>query len=338
MFSSVQTRLFSRIALLLVGTGLGIALLVFLLRSVNLDQLGAAFSNVDYGYLALAIVPFAVNLIVKVPRWALLYGDESPAWDTLFGAMNVGYAVNALLPARLGEIVRAYWVRDRAGVSMVRTLSTIALERVADGLTLLILLVLVAPTVAFPRRLVGPALTIGVVFVVAVAGMAVLVHGAERENHPLSTYLARLETGRWAFVGGAIRQAMTGLQALKTWRSVALLVFYSLIIWAANVLLAWLVLHAFHIDVPVTAAMLLVAVVNLGMTVPSSPGYVGVYEGLTVLTLGLYGVHHAPALAFALAFHAIAFVPVTIIGLIYIARTGTETTLQMLRTSATRSG
>src|SRR5947209_4644030 len=135
---TTYARIVPRLAVLVGGTVLGIVLLVLLLRSVDFDQLGAALSNADFAYLALALIPFLANWLLKVPRWSLLYGEGGPSWDTLFGAINVGYAINALLPARLGELVRAYWVRDRAGTSMVLTLSTIALERVLDGVTLVV--------------------------------------------------------------------------------------------------------------------------------------------------------------------------------------------------------
>jgi uncharacterized protein (TIRG00374 family) len=327
-----------RLSLLVAGTALGVVLLILLLRSVNLDQLGNSFENVDYRYLGLAVVPFIANILFKVPRWALLFGDDAPGFDTLFGAMTVGYATNSLLPARLGEVVRAYWVRDRAGVSLVRTLSTIALERVTDGVTLVIMLLLVAPTVAFPGKLLGPALTIGALFVALLLGMVVLAYGATRDEHPVARLLLWLEQSRWAVVGRMARQLVTGLQVLRSKRAVALLVIYTAVIWLTNALLIWLVLRAFHIEVPILAGMLLASVLNLGMAVPSSPGYVGVFDYLMVLTLGLYGVAHEPAVAAALAYHAIAFVPTTLIGLIYIARFGFHLTLQMMRGDAPSAG
>ncbi|GAC1507535.1 MAG: hypothetical protein NVS2B16_02920 [Chloroflexota bacterium] len=330
----VLSSTFKRLAFLLTGTGIGVLLLVLLLRSVHLDRLGVAFSRVDPVPLALALPFLLVTFGVKVPRWALLYGRESPRWDTLFGAMNVGYAINALLPARLGEVVRAYWIRDRAGISMVRTLSTIALERVSDGLILVVFVLITAPTVAFPGRLLGSALFVGSAFVVALAGMIVLAYGSTDDDHLLSRFLSRLESGHLAFLGRILRQTVSGLQALRNWQAVALLAFYTAIIWLANSLLLWFVLRAFQIDVPVSAAILLTGVLNLGMAVPSTPGYVGVFEYLMILVLGLYSVKEAPAVAAALGFHAIAFVPVTIIGLVYIARAGYETTLEMLQASA----
>lgn len=335
--SPKMRQLLPRLLLVLGGTALGIVLLVLLLRSVRADQLAGDLAHVDRTYLLIAIVPFLMNLLFKVPRWALLYGDHAPDYDSLFGALNVGYAVNALLPARLGEIVRAYWIRDRAGIPMVRTLSTIALERVADGLTLVVMLVVAAPTVALPSTLIRPALSIGVLFVLALIAMIALAFGATRENHPVWRLVRRLEASRIHLAGQLLRQIISGVGALSSPRAGLLLLLYTVVIWGSNSVLVWLVVRALHIDVPIMAGVLLVAVLNLGMTVPSSPGYVGVFDYLMVLVLGLYGVAHTPALAAALIFHAIAFGPVTIIGLIYIARFGAEATLQIIRASATRS-
>lgn len=324
-----------RVLLLLAGTALGVILLILLLRSVDLNALGSAFSNADYAILLLALPPFIINFFLRVPRWALLFGDDSPDFDTLFGAMNVGYAINFLLPARLGEIVRAYWIRDRTRIGMVQTLSTIALERVTDGVTLIVILILVAPTVAFPGKLLGPALLVGAAFVAALVVMAVLAYGATREGHPLSRALQRLESGRGALVARVVLQLVSGLRALRSGRAAALLITYTLLIWISNSVLLWLVLRAFHIEAPLTAGFLLTAVLNLGMAVPSTPGYIGVYDFLFVWMLKLYDVPKAPALAAALGMHAIAFIPFAAVGIAYLGRAGVQMTVQLLRSSAT---
>ncbi len=330
---SQYLRLAPQALLVLAGLALGGGLIVVLLRSVNVAQLGDDFTRVDYRWLALALVAFVVNLLFKVPRWALLFGEDAPGFDTLFGAINVGYAVNSLLPARLGDFVRAYWVRDRAGISMVQTLSTIALERVTDGITVLLLFLVLAPTVAFPANLRASAFGVGVLFVAALVAMLLLAYGVDRENR-FSRRLSRVEESRWGIVGRAVRQFIVGLGALRSRRAILLLILYTAIIWGSNALLLWFVLRAFDIGAPVAAGVLGNSVVSLGMTVPSTPGYVGVFDYLIVLTLGLYGVRKTPALAAALVFHAIAFVPVTLIGIAYIARIGFGVTMRMLRASA----
>lgn len=330
------TGLLVRFLLLLLGSAVGVGLLALALRGVAFDQLLTDFSKVDTLYLVLAVLPFLTIPAVKVVRWALLFGVDAPKLDTLFGAVSVGYAVNAVVPARMGELVTVYWVRDRAGISAVRTLSTIGLERVTDGLALLTLLLLTGPTVALPERLWKSGLLIGGVFVLVFAAMAAAAHAVTRESHPLSRLVRRLESGRLAPAAEMVRNAMVGLQVLRSRRAVALLLLYTVLIWASNALMTWLVVRAFHISVPLTAGALLTAVLYLGMSVPSSPGYIGVFEYLMVLTLGLYGVRHTAAVAAALGLHAIAFVPFTVIGLLYILRAGTARTLQALNPGPSR--
>jgi glycosyltransferase 2 family protein len=330
---SVRFRLIQRLALLLAGSALGVLLIVLLLRTVDLAQVARSFSHVQYSYLVAAVPFFAANLLLKVPRWGVLFGSDSPDFDTRFGAINVGYSVNALLPARLGDIVRAYWIRDRARIGMVHTLSTIALERVLDGMALFLILLILAPTVALPGKLLGPALTVGLIFVVLLVAMIFSAFSSHGETW-LSRWLDRLESTRASILGRLAREVLNGLHALRNRRALVLLVAYTAAIWISNSVTLWLVVRAFNIDVPLAAGFLVTAVLNLGMVVPSSPGYVGIFEYLMVLTLQLYGVHKAPALAATLTFHAIAFVPVTIIGLVYIARTGLKVTLEMVRGGA----
>jgi uncharacterized protein (TIRG00374 family) len=322
-----------RILLLVAGMALGVALIVFLLRSVSLDKLAASFANVTYVYLVLTIPFYAVNLLLKVPRWAVLIGEDAPGFDTLFGAITVGYSVNTLLPLRLGDLVRAYWIRDRSDVGMVRALSTIALERVIDGVTVLGLFLVLAPTVDLPANVRRSAQVAGVLFVLALLAMIVLAYLSEREN-PFTRLLSRLDMGRGAIISRAVRQVVQGLRGLHDRRTIALVVFYTLVIWGSNCVILWLIIRAFHIDAPFAAGALGTAVVNLGMAVPSTPGYLGVFDYLTVVTLGLYGVNKTTALAAALIFHAIAFIPVTVIGIYYLARAGLQVTMQMLKSSA----
>jgi uncharacterized protein (TIRG00374 family) len=316
------------------GIVLGVVLFVLLLRSVDLHRLGSDFAEADYRLLLVALPPFLVTFFLRVPRWGLLFGADPPNFDTLFGAMNVGYAINFLLPARLGELVRAYWIRDRTEYGMVRTLSTIALERVLDGVTLVIILVLVAPTVAFPRSLVGPSLLVGAAFIAVLVGMIVLAYGSSREGSAVSRLLARLEGGRGAIVARIAQQLAAGLAALQSRSAVTLLVLYTAVLWASNSVLLWLVLRAFHIDVPIGAGFLLTAVLNLGMAVPSTPGYIGVYDFLFVWMLKLYHVPKTQALAAALGMHAIAFIPFAVVGIVYLGRAGIQMTAQMVRASA----
>src|SRR5206468_11907746 len=120
----------------------------------------------------------------------------------------------------------------------------------------------------------------------------------------LTGLLERLEGSRLRVVAGVLRQALAGLSALRG-RSFALFVLYTAVIWISNGLLLWLIARAFHLDVPLVAGFLLTGVLLPGMAVPSSPGYIGIFDYLMVLTLGLYGEPHARSVAAAFAAHVI---------------------------------
>jgi uncharacterized membrane protein YbhN (UPF0104 family) len=95
---------------------------------------------------------------------------------------------------------------------------------------------------------------------------------------------------------------------------------WSLAIWGVSALFVYSIMLAFHIDAPVTAAVLLLCATNLGMAVPSSPGYVGVYHYLVVTSLSLFGVERELALSYAFVLHLLAFLPVSLLGAFYVAK------------------
>lgn len=314
----------------LVGLGLGVVLILLLLRTVSPGRLGDAFGRADWRYLMAAFVPFVLIIWIKVVRWSLLFGSDPPPFRTLFGALNAGYAANTLVPLRMGELVTAYWIRDYARVPMMRSLTTIAVERISDGVSVCILLVLTAPTVAFPSRLVGPAIAVGSVLALALVAVAFLVYLSSRERHFIERWLSRWESGPGAVVAGMLRQALEGLAALRDVRSLLLFGIYTAVIWVSNSVLMWLICRAFGLQVPLIAGFLLTGVLYLGMAVPSSPGYLGVFDYLMVITLGLYNQPHALSVAAALAAHAINFIPVTIVGLVYLGRQGFTTSMRLV--------
>ncbi len=324
----------ARALALVAGLVLGVGLLVLLLRTVSGDVLASAFAHVDYTYLLIALVPFLLTFGIKVTRWGLLFGQDSPTWWTLFGAISVGYGVNTVLPLRLGEVVTAYWVRDRSRVGMARALGTIAVERITDGVAVLLILVVFAPTVAFPRALVAPTIVVGGLMVAGLAALVVVALMSAPEAGWAQRIIARFRETPLRVVVEMLGQALTGVRALRDPGALSLYLAYTVIIWVSNSVLFWLLVRAFHLDVPLSAGFLLTGVLFLGMAVPSSPGYLGVFDYLMVLTLSLYDVRHGPAVAAALAAHFINFVPVTVVGLLLLARHGETLVLSLASRSS----
>lgn len=296
---------------------------------MSADLLARAFAQVDYTYLLIALVPFLLTFGIKVTRWGLLFGRDAPTWRALFEAISVGYGVNTILPLRLGEVITAYWVRDRSQVGMARTLGTIAVERITDGVAVLLILVVFAPTVAFPPALIAPTVVIGGLMVAGLASLVVVALVSEPQAGWMERAILRLRATPLRLVVDMLAQAFTGVRALRQPSAFSLYLLYTVIIWVSNSVLFWLLVRAFHLDVPLSAGFLLTGVLFLGMAVPSSPGYLGVFDYLMVLTLSLYNVKHADAVAAALAAHFINFVPVTIVGLALLAWHGQGVALNL---------
>lgn len=302
---------------------------MLLLRTVSPGLLAHAFAHADYTYLSIAAVPFLLTFGIKVTRWGLLFGRDSPSWHTLFEAISVGYGLNTVLPLRLGEVATAYWVRDRSDVGMARTLGTIAVERITDGVAVLFILVVFAPTVAFPRALIGPTIIVGALMLAGLVALVVVGLVSVGETGWTQRIIRRLRETPARLVVDMLAQASTGVRSLRDPRALSLYVAYTVVIWASNSVLFWLLVRAFHLDVPLSAGFLLTGVLFLGMAVPSSPGYLGVFDYLMVLTLGLYDVGHVDAVAAALAAHFINFVPVTLVGLALLAWHGRGVALSL---------
>jgi uncharacterized membrane protein YbhN (UPF0104 family) len=199
---------------------------------------------------------------------------------------------------------------------------------VVDATAVLVIFVAFAPTVALPRTLLRPALVVAALSIVALALLIAAVVWSRRQH--ASTALLRWKIMRAPRVAGIIQQMLLGVRVLGERHVLLPFTTYTAVIWLSNSVLYWLIVRAFHLDVPLSAGFLLTGVVSLGMAVPSSPGYLGVFDYLVVLTLGLYSVAHAPAVAAALAAHFINFVPVTLVGLGLIAHRGGSAALGVL--------
>lgn len=301
---------------LLIGGAVSAVCLYLLLRQIDLAQTGAAFARADPVWLGASLVTIAVALFLRFWRWQRLFlpRDRVSLWGTT-SATLIGYMFNTVLPGRVGELVRASHLSLTDAVSPARAIGTIVVEKILDVLVLLTFLgVLVGLLPFLPPEITGAGTTAGVTFgAVAVAFFVAcalrepLVAWAERtlDRNP---FLARVRPSR------LLRLVLDGADGLRQPGLLAVQVVLSVSLWAVAGLTIWLTFGAFGLALPWTAAALLLVTTNLGMTVPSAPGYVGVYHYIAVLTLRLFGVDDPTALAVAFVLHALGFGSFTLAG------------------------
>lgn len=302
-----------RLAKILLGVAVSAALLAYLFWNVDLHAVAIRLANTNWWLLGVSAVLNLGSIWIRAWRWYYLFPPGSHP-SHLFNALMIGYMGNNVLPLRAGEVVRAY-VASRRGQRFWTVLATIVVERALDGLAVGLMVAALFLVIPIPAELRWPA----AIFLAAdLAAMAVL---AVIALAPASCgSLVRALFHRWSWVE---RRAMDilgtmteGLRGVRAGLHFVPILFSSILIWALLALSIWTGLLAAHLDLPFAASWTVLAFLGLGVSLPSSPGYVGVLQAATVLALALFSVPRTEALAFSLLIHAAQFLPVTVYGLV----------------------
>ncbi|MGC8780597.1 MAG: lysylphosphatidylglycerol synthase transmembrane domain-containing protein [Anaerolineae bacterium] len=307
-----------------IEIGVSVAFLALALRGVHLEDLWQALQHASYGWLAPAVLATVLTLAIKAWRWQLLFRPEyQPRFGAVFTALSAGYLASNVLPARLGEVISVVLLIGEEPVSAARALSTLIVTRLLDLLTLLAILVGLLPFVQLPAEMTTAAQGLGLAALLA-SGLivflsfrrAALVDMAQRAFRHV-----RLLDRPGVYAG--LGHLLDGFATLRR-RSGIVLVGVTLIAWASVIAAAWSCAQAFHLRVPLTAVIFANIVVALGMLVPSSPGYVGVFHYLVIVALAAFGVSKELALGYAIIWHGMNYLTLSATGGAALAIHGTS--------------
>ncbi len=318
-----------------LGIAISLAFLVWTVHDVNLAQVGAALRRVHWGlYVASALI-VTCTFPLRAVRWRIMLGGNGalPPLKPVWRAIAIGFMANNVLPARAGEVVRAYAAQALIGTRFTTALATVAVERVFDGLVIIFLMTLAIAAPGFPSdaRIGGTDVTFsalatwaGAGFAAVLVGLLVFVHAQERALAFADRLARRVLPHRAAdFVLRQLHNVTAGLAVLRSPRDAARVLVWSFAVWFVNAASYVVAFRAFNIrGLAPTAALLLQGITALGVAIPSSPGFWGVFEGTARASLSLYGVPPESSVSFAVGVHLGWFIPITVIGLVVLARTG----------------
>lgn len=322
--ASVNRRFWSltwRIAGLILG-GLALYLAV---RDVELAEIGRALQQANPAWLVVALGSVAANTLGKAVRWKTLVGQPGRGisfWEYLV-ALLVGQMLNTVLPARLGELSRAYAIGGR-GPGRTYVLGTVMVEKVLDMLAYAVLFLVLLILLPLPAWIQDSGYTFASI-AVAAGGLVILVTYQEKRIERvvrwgvrhlpdrLETWLLpRLEA---AFRSLVILQNRAGLGRLATW---------TVVIWITALLNNYLVLLAFDLQLPLTASLLVLIGLQAGISLPSVPGRLGIFEYICVLALSSFDIPQALAFGYGIVLHGIVLLPTTLLGTIFFMRLGPQ--------------
>ncbi len=309
-----------------LGMALSGIFLYLAVRNIPLSDLAASLTNVDLVWLVAGIVFQVIALIPRAVRWLIILEPEGSLKEAFY-SQNIGYLFNNIFPLRVGELARVIVMSKGCGIPIVRVATSVILERMLDVITVLIGLLLVLSRMTIPDQF--SLLTRSFVWLVFLTLILFILF--VRYRHPVDRFFRRLILRFPSRFRGRIldlwKQVINGIRQFSSAKYTLRLSAWFLISWLFSVALYWCTMRAFVFNPTLLEAVFSVSVLALSFTIPSSPGYLGVFQFVGQQALVIpFGSKYSPvtALAIALTVHMIFYGTTSLLGIIGVGRFGTS--------------
>ena len=305
-----------------LGIGVSIFFMGLLLRKIDFQQLASALRTMDYRFLVPAVLFTFISYFLRAVRWKfLLIPEKNISLKSLYSATIIGYMANNLLPARLGEFVRAYLLAQREGLETPTVFASLVIDRLFDGFTVILMLLIILFVLRLPQGMsdADTALKVGgIVTFLLYCTVIVFLFLLKQQTMKTLTFVKlmlkpfpaqfseRLIPLLGSFIAGIRMSARGG--------HIAALLVSSVLIWTFAVLPVDMILQAFGIHLPITASMFIMVLLVFAVMAPASPGFIGTYHYACFKALSILGIAESTSISIALIIHGSAFFPVIIAG------------------------
>ncbi len=284
-------------------------------RAIDPDQLARALRNVDWVWIGVALILTLATYLVRTQRWIVLLRPLVFRTVLVLRALLTGQLLNHLLPIRVGDVVRAILLGREPGGSFARVFGSILIEKAWDWLALCIVVLIVTWAAPLPDWFLTPARSIGLLAALVLLGFVVVAVVPERWIPlglvKLDRALAGLPAQWRSFILRNLQRLLDSLTVLRRRDTIVGAAIWTAITWSLSIGVNYAMQRAFGLDSWIAAATMLV-VLMLGVALPPSIAALGVFEGLSMLTLSLYHVPLETALAIGLMLHLIVIAPLIV--------------------------
>ncbi len=307
-------------------------------RGVNFRKLKEVIDDVNLLYLSLAIVVFIIGVFTRAIRWR--YFLITQKWidaPTLFAGVSIAYAFNNILPFRLGELIRAYVVSKKKNIKFVTSFTTVAYEKIFDGIGVLTLVLILSPIYLWEKWVRKVILLSGGLFLFVIVIGFLLIQEKEKLPKIFRTPFSLFEK-----IGGRhFRSLQEGLSFMGSKKYLFIALFLSILSWFIEGLSYWITGLAFGLNLPPLAFVLLMALSNLALVISYSPGHIGIFDFVTKKVLMFFYKNPDPNIAtgYSIILHyLVIYLPITIIGIIYFLKIGVSLKEILSKKESTNEG
>ncbi len=308
----------------LLGLIISIVFLWIAFRDLKPEEVLTSIQEVSFAWLVVSAIVFFISLALIALRWQfLLRSIALVPLNSLIELVSIGYMGNNVYPFRSGEVLRVVLLQRNHGIPIMKSATTVVIERIFDGLVMLSFIVVslsqlevASPEIRQVASLTAPIFLVGLaVFLILAAKPDLVRRLLELVGRPLPASLREvlLQIGE---------DVIGGLEGLRSPADLLGSIFSSFLSWAVHAVVYWMVAFAFQLEVSYVAMLLAVGVVNLVGLIPASPGQIGVFEFFVGLVLRAVGVGEPQSTAYALVVHVVIWLPVTLLGFYFLVRQG----------------
>ena len=307
-----------------LGILISAVFVILALRQVDPAKVWTVIRSADPFLFALVILLNLFQYLIRAWRWNILIEPiKKTSFSSRLCALLIGFAANCILPARLGEVIRANYLGQRECMSASSTFGTIVVERIFDGLTLLLFLMigLMGTTFSGDWQSIGTSLRATGFFLLAVYLLLIaFLIGFKVKAKLFLNLLDRLlflvPKGFRSKIVDVVWNFSLGLAMTRNPSRWVLVIFYSLLLWVASLCQIKLVELSIQLQMPLIGPFLVMAMASFGVMIPSAPGFIGTFHLSVQYAYLFYGIDKALGLSAAVLWHASFFFPTLILGLL----------------------
>lgn len=291
------------------------------IKDANFGHVRDAFAKANLSAAIPLLVALASFYWLKAVRWSdLLSPTKTIRAQALIPSLMIGAAGNNLLPIHLGEFIRMYLLAREHNIANSSVLATLVVERLLDILSVLILLLVAIGFADVTRELqiAGILLAVMASVVLGLAIVFLLYTGAcVRISNKLLRFLPRNIQGK---LGSQVDHIANGLASLRATHLYGRIILNSIVQWLLMAGCVYFALRALNVAVPIRASLVILGLIVAGLSLPTSPGFVGTIEFCFVLGLQAFDVDASHALGAAVFYHTVLWVTVTLSGLFFMRK------------------
>lgn len=309
------------------GILISIFFLYLALRKVNVEEIKRILKLANYYWLFPTAISYTIAILMRGVRWRyLLLPIKKCKILNLISAVFIGFMANNLLPLRAGELIRAYVNGKKENISKSSSFATIIVERVFDGLALVILLLVALLFLRsgsysqhyLPQWLKKMIYVAWVLFLGTLILLYIMMRSKELTGRVIKKLFGFLKEPLLKKILNLTDSFIEGLSVLRQRREILAVSSFSILVWIFEGTTFYLGAKALNLFVSYPQAYLTMVIIALGVIIPSSPAFVGVYEYFCMTALALFAIDKSLALSYAVLLHFLQFSLIIGFGLFFL--------------------